>query len=372
MAQELGLWCGMGGFYTYPLPSQEQSILAFVDRCTSVGITHLFPTMVSDDYFMRFINFDSQDYQRGGPQVTLRDFYRDWHPLRILVEVAHQYKIEVHPYISINYDGGQWLKKDDSLMGEFFPFAGTSAFAASRPDLWRRDREGRNAFAASRDILLSPAFAETRAFHRDFLTRVARDFQVDGIQLEFVSEPLDPGGCVVYGYETPIVAAFIQANGTDPRDLPNSDPAWLQFRADYWTRLIRELWAGLRTLDREITLSVSLTAGPWETYWKRLLDWPAWVAQGLVDTLCLWHRQANLDNLRRWTAEAAAHIDGRCHLVAELYCYSADAFQSPAALRMAGLVSREAGAAALGIYRADAVEVYGLWDVLAELAALEV
>ena len=50
----------------------------------------------------------------------------------------------------------------------------------------------------------------------------------------------DENGAVTYGYEDIIVNAFEQEHGKSPFDLPNDDPDWLQFRADYVTRFMVE------------------------------------------------------------------------------------------------------------------------------------
>ncbi|MCZ7568925.1 MAG: family 10 glycosylhydrolase [Ardenticatenaceae bacterium] len=358
----LSLWCGLGGFYTYPTRQQEGEILAFIEKCAVYGVTCLFPTIVQDDYLFRYIDFGRSPVPY--PALTLGDFYRDWHPLHILVTAAHERGIQVHPYLAINYHGGQWLKKDDSLVGELFPVAGCTRFAGDHPELWRRDRRGRDSFEAKGEVRLSHAFPEARAYDRAFLVDTVKTFGVDGVQLEFVSEPLDETGSAALGYDEPLLAAFTALYGQDPRNLAGDDARWVRLRAGPIATLIQELRADLQALGRSVTISVSFQARESYEYLPMLLDWPRWVEEGLIDILCLWHTSSDPEGIQASTEHVVEQVAGRCQVVAELSCYHQGAMRTSHQLASGARAALNGGATALGLYRADAVEVFGLWESL--------
>ena len=105
------------------------------------------------------------------------------------------------------------------------------------------------------------------------------------------------GVCMFYNrrmpvleYETPLVDGFRERYGQDPRALDPRDRRWLAFRAETLTQFMRELRA---TLDEEATrlgrttrIAVSAIVTGFED--ENLfygIDAPAWVREGLVDTL---------------------------------------------------------------------------------------
>ena len=72
--------------------------------------------------------------------------------------------------------------------------------------------------------------------------------RADGLQVEFVLGNEDENGVVPYGYEDRTVSEFRAKVGKDPFDLPNNDPDWMQFRADYVTLFLSEVRARIKAV----------------------------------------------------------------------------------------------------------------------------
>ena len=69
-------------------------------------------------------------------------------------------------------------------------------------------------------------------------------------------------------------------HGKDAFALPNDDPLWLQFRADYVTRFLRELGRKVKAAFPSALFTTTIIAAEPDEYPKVLQDWPAWVEQG--------------------------------------------------------------------------------------------
>ena len=58
-------------------------------------------------------------------------------------------------------------------------------------------------------------------------------------------------------------------------------------------------------------------------------------------------------------------------LVAQLICFGRDGLRTADTLFAGAQAALEAGADALGVYRADSVEALGLWPTMAKIVALQ-
>jgi len=140
------------------------------------------------------------------------------------------------------------------------------------PEWTRRNKEGMPV------SIWSLAYAGARR-HGLGLLRAALARGIDGIQLHLNrSEPF------VF-YEEPVVQAFQEQHGADPRKLSREYPRWIAHCAGYVTRFIREV----RTLvdakpGRELAVTISgrKTSGR-SHYEENQCDVETWICEGLVD-----------------------------------------------------------------------------------------
>ena len=243
----------------------------------------------------------------------------------------------------------------------------TSRFASNDRPFWRRDRSGKDCFAVAGHIQLSSAFPEVRAYELAQLRRVLTCWQPDGIQVEFSAEITDEKGVDIYGYEAPAIQALEALHGKTAATVANDDAEWIELRCGYVTTFMRDLRRLLDNWQERVQVTVTVVARSLDSYRNVFQDWPSWVKEGLVDGVCLWFRSADLGAVCRQTAEAKEITQGRCALIAELSCYHASALGTADLLLTAARRARDAGADAVGVYRADAVEAAVLWPVVEEI-----
>jgi hypothetical protein len=126
---------------------------------------------------------------------------------------------------------------------------------------------------------LSYAYPEVRgrwlAIIREVLQR-----DVDGVDLDFLRHP------PLFGYEEPLVKAFQERYGTDPRTLPDNDARWLDLRCRIMTGWLREVRRAVDEVAKLKGRPLGISARIDHRYGKELgLDVAGWLREGLVDIL---------------------------------------------------------------------------------------
>ena len=356
----LPLWCDTGGL-TSPASSStyESDVREFVQKAHDHGVTRLFPS-------------------GGSPEF---------------VEAAKEKGIDVHPYVALNRHGGVSAKYAWSIES-LVPQLGTaearvildrhrpvyshrdatfnaSEFANNHPDSWSLTRGGNKPSALGEFLSLSFADERARKFETDKYVGLITGSGGAGTQTEFVLGNTDEGGVTTGGYEPIMAQAFEAKYGRNPEELPNDDPDWMQFRADYVTLFLAETREAVKEIDPNLIYSTTMIAADGDDYVKVSLDPRAWVAQDLMDEYYIWFRTtSDLDEVRRQTRWMADTVGGRRPFTVQLSCYHPGSFQDPHMLLEGARVALDNGADHVGVYRSHAVEQLGLWHILSEIGRL--
>jgi uncharacterized lipoprotein YddW (UPF0748 family) len=135
---------------------------------------------------------------------------------------------------------------------------------------------------------LCPSHPENRKLEVESMLEVARDYDIDGLHFDYIRYP-DPDHCFCAGCRQ----RFGQATRTDltawPRAvLPGGKAraAWLDWRRDNITAVVREVRQRTRALKPRLQLSAAVFRN-----WPRDRDgvgqdWSAWCDEGLLDFVC--------------------------------------------------------------------------------------
>ncbi|MGH9159219.1 MAG: family 10 glycosylhydrolase [Vicinamibacteraceae bacterium] len=240
-------------------------------------------------------------------------------PLQDLIEKAHARGIEVHAWVNVGpiYSGHPtiataawpcmlpcdpshvfnrhgWGQPDDEYwLTRSHPShtAGTHAdFPGERlsTGLWYLD-------------LGHPAAAD---YTIDVLLHVIRNYNVDGLHLDFIrypempiTSPPDGGLSFATGYNPVSVRRFNAAFARPEGSLPDPwNASWSQWRRDQVSAFVRRLYLETLSLRPRVTLSASLIAffrGPnteeprtfqqTEPYYRVFQDWNGWMEEGMLD-----------------------------------------------------------------------------------------
>jgi uncharacterized lipoprotein YddW (UPF0748 family) len=125
--------------------------------------------------------------------------------------------------------------------------------------------------------------------------------QLDGIQGDDRLPALPSSA----GYHPQVLKAFgWQAGEPLPAD---TDPAWVQWRADQMTAFLERLRAAVKAQAPRAVLSLSPSPYPWGLN-EYLQDWPAWLRAGLADELLPQLYRRDLPSYQRLLTETLAHV----------------------------------------------------------------
>ncbi|MBL9187695.1 MAG: hypothetical protein JNK23_09470 [Opitutaceae bacterium] len=131
---------------------------------------------------------------------------------------------------------------------------------------------------------LSYAFAEVRA-HKLAHLREAAARDIDGLHLDFLRHP------PFFGYDEPLVHAFREKHGVDPRTLPASDARWIALRAEAMTGFVRDVRALLDEAGAKKGRRLGLAARiDHREYLALGCDLAAWLREGLLDYVAIAQR----------------------------------------------------------------------------------
>ncbi|MFA9432081.1 family 10 glycosylhydrolase [Egicoccus sp. AB-alg2] len=208
----------------------------------------------------------------------------DFDALAELIRVAHARGIEVHAW---------------------FPIAPTwhPAYAnLPAPPGWVYTQHGRNAPVADRWVTrshdgtwtdyLDPGVPAVRNHVGDVVGEFARNYDVDGIHLDYVRYDGRE-----FGYNPRALTAYRNDTGATGTPVPN-DPEWTRWRRDQTRRLVNAARNAIRATGKDITLSAAVISwgeGPatpdrqgfarTAPYTTTLQDWDGWARDGALDAV---------------------------------------------------------------------------------------
>jgi uncharacterized lipoprotein YddW (UPF0748 family) len=191
---------------------------------------------------------------------------RGFDPLAYLIKLAHAStpRIEVHAWLNTFF------------VGE------TSGVYIKHPDWINRTNDG------STGGDLDPGIPEVQAYTRKVFVDLARNYDVDGLHMDFVRYP-----GVTWGYSATSLSLYMKATGATSVPAPD-DVRWQAWRRDQVTAFVRDLHNDLRTAKLTVKLSGALicfgggpaTVADWSftsAYSSVFQDWLDWMQKGYID-----------------------------------------------------------------------------------------
>jgi uncharacterized lipoprotein YddW (UPF0748 family) len=202
--------------------------------------------------------------------------------LAYLIQRAHAAGIEVHAWVTTLAIWG----------GSTTPAAPSHVYNLHGPGASGRDYWLMTSYsgqeAADGVYCLDPGHPDAVDYTVAVYEELAANYDLDGLHLDRIRYSWQN-----WGYNPTAVARFQAQTGRS--DVPEpSDPAWLQWRRDQVTALVRKIYLAVTALDSDLRVSAATSAAgsppdentPWETrepYTYHLQDWRAWLEEGIID-----------------------------------------------------------------------------------------
>ncbi len=251
--------------------SYADTSVAVFEWCITSGSRVNYPSKTSE-----LIGAGITDFGRRGDQLaadTLRRLAAEGtDTLEVVARACHESGILCYATMRMNGDYAA-SPKDDSLTRQF-----NSDFWRAHPGFRVRGPKGEDR------TKLSYAYPEVRAFKLAIL-REAANRDIDGIALDFLRHP------PFFGFEEPMVAAFREKHGVDPRPLPVTDPRWGPIRGEFMTTFLRDTRKLLDEAGAKRGRHLGLSARVDHREYAVLgCDIATWLKEGLLDYLVIGQR----------------------------------------------------------------------------------
>ena len=226
-------------------------------------------------------------------------------PLQSLIDAAHAQGIQVHAWI-ITTGVWQGPSVPTDPMHAFNQHGPSTTGAANWID-YRSD----GASNLTDEYFIDPGNPDAAAYIVNMATSIARNYNVDGINLDRIRYPDGNFGTNVpsWGYNPTALARFQAATGRMDRP-SNTDPLWTQWRRDQVTTIVRKIYLETYAIRPSIRISADTiaygvgpqSAGGWEstrTYAEVLQDWVGWLREGILDLTIVMDYKRDADATQR-------------------------------------------------------------------------
>jgi uncharacterized lipoprotein YddW (UPF0748 family) len=255
------------------------------------------------------------------PRTEDPDLSPGFDPLAYLIERAHaeQPRVEVHAWVIVNTI---WGSQNRPPADPRHVFNQHGPGAVGRDDWLTRREDGAT---WSRGYFVDPGHPDAARYTTDVLLNLVREYDVDGLHLDYVRYPERAAG-LSWGYNETSIARFNARHGREGRPASN-DPLWNQWRRDQVTALIRGIYLGALAIKPQVKVSAAVI--PWgdgprtDADWQRtsaytsvFQDWRGWLEEGILDQVMPmnYFRESAASQgawFDRWVAWQRDHAYGR-------------------------------------------------------------
>jgi uncharacterized lipoprotein YddW (UPF0748 family) len=237
-------------------PAQVEKLVADASRA-NLNALLVQVRKTGDAYFNRADEPRAKDI--SGP--------RDFDPLAYLIRLAHAAvpRIEVHAWVNT-----------------FFAGESSRVFVQHGRSWASRTVDGQTGG------FLDPGVPEVQIYLHHVFMDLARNYDIDGIHLDFVRYPGD-----TWGYNPAAVSSYMLQ--TAAKSIPDpGDAQWQAWRRDRVTAFVRDLHADLQAVKPSVRLSAALicygggplSAAGWtatSAFTSVYQDWREWIVRGYLD-----------------------------------------------------------------------------------------
>jgi uncharacterized lipoprotein YddW (UPF0748 family) len=267
------IWLDRGTIVT---AKSEQDLARIFDKLAAAGFNTVFFETVNASYPI----YPSRVAPEQNPLV------RGWDPLKAAVKLAHERGMELHAWVWMFAAANQ---RHNALMNQ--PANYTGPVLTAHPDWAMFDKRGRLFEQNTKKAFLDPANPEVRNYLTALLEEIATQYEVDGIQLDYIRYPFqDPSANQIYGYSPTARQQFKELTGVDPINVAPRDrelwQKWTDFRIRQIDSFVATVSQRLHSQRPNLILSAAVFPLPRSERLQRLQqNWEDWAIRGYMDLM---------------------------------------------------------------------------------------
>ena len=279
--------------YPQDRPIAESEIRAmWLDRGTIVkakskaDLAKVFDRMAIAGINTVFIETLNSSYTIYPSEIAPKNpLIENWDPLKAAIELAHDRGMEIHAWIwtfaAVNQRHNEILNLPRNYLGPVL---------SKHPEWAMTDRRNNYFHHSSGKVFFDPANQEVREYLQSLITEIATNYDVDGIQLDYIRYPFQSHtGEINYGYSIAARQKFRSQTGIDPAKLRPGGilwSEWTEFRTEQVDSFVAEVSQNLREFRPELTLSTAVfPMEKGDRLYKIQQGWEKWVANEWIDLL---------------------------------------------------------------------------------------
>lgn len=230
----------MRALWLRPKETSKAEVEAAVEKIADAGINTIFLETVFNGFTIFPVDYDAtyQNPMYGGFDV-----------LQAYIDACHARGMQLHCWVESFFIGMAW----ESSGGPVY---------AAHQDWLLADKEG-NKYEDTMYgpmYFLNPARPECRDWIVNLYAIFVENYDVDGIQLDYVRYP-EKTTTKDYGYDDYTINAFIQAGGSDPTNEKEGSAvaeAFVEFKQEQVTKYVKQCSDTLRAIKPELIISLSV------------------------------------------------------------------------------------------------------------------
>jgi len=271
-------------------------------------------------------------YYRGGAEPRPADLAPQpdsFDPLATAIRGAHAAGLRVHAWVNVNlvssaadlptarghviYRHPSWLMVPRDIAQELAKIEPESPAYLGKIARWTRTQS-----AEVEGIYASPILPESAQYTEAIVRDLTRRYAVDGVHFDYARYPNDR-----FDYSRAAIGAFRQSVrprlSEATRRILDAEEAvdlfaypdglrdeWRSFRVARMTALMARLGAAVKAERPAALVTVAAAPDLRDAYDRKLQDWRAWLADGLIDAIC---PMAYTTEPARFAAQIAAARD---------------------------------------------------------------
>ncbi|WP_293065366.1 MULTISPECIES: family 10 glycosylhydrolase [unclassified Moorena] len=267
------IWLDRG---TIVKAKSEKDLAKIFDKLATAGFHTIFFETVNASYTI----YPSAIAPEQNPLVE------GWDPLKAAVKLAHERGMELHAWVWIFAAANQ---RHNAVLDQPADYLGP--VLSKNPDWAILDNEKRVFHKRTRKAFLDPANPEVRDYLTKLLEEIASNYEVDGIQLDYIRYPFqDPKAGHTFGYGKAAREQFQALTGVDPIEIEPKDQnlwrQWTDFRIKQIDTLVKSVSQMLRQKRSELIISAAVFPMPREDRLQKIQqNWEDWASRGEIDLM---------------------------------------------------------------------------------------
>ena len=271
----------------------EAELAVLFDRMAEAGINTVFMETVNASYPI----YPSRVAPEQNPLTE------GWDPLKAAVKLAHERNMELHAWVWIfaaaNQGHNKVLEQPEDYLGPVL---------SRNPDWGVTDKDG-NYFDKGQQFkkaFLDPANPRVQKYLLSLLDEIARNYDVDGIQFDYIRYPFQqPQINQTFGYSKSSRYLFKEMTEVDPIEISPGHPLWNEwtgFRIRQIDSFVATASSHLKKIDPDLIISASVFPIERRDRLFRLQqNWEEWMEQEWVDMIVLMTYALDTGNLEERT-----------------------------------------------------------------------